>query len=182
MSLLRRLGIGGGRDDRHGGDTDAVRRIAAELERLEPTRARHIAAFAYLLGRVAYADRDVTPEETRLMERVVVERGGLPEDQAVLVVQIAKSQNALFGGTEDFLVAREFGQFATYEQKTALVDCLFGVAAADGSITTVEDAEIARIANELKVEHADVVRARVAHKEYLSVLRKPQPPGADDAS
>jgi uncharacterized tellurite resistance protein B-like protein len=182
MSILNWLGFGGGGEVRHDGDTDAVRRIAAELERLDPARARHIAAFAYLLGRVAYADREVSPDETRLMERIVMERGGLPEDQAVLVVQIAKSQNALFGGTEDFLVAREFATLATYEQKTALVDCLFGVAAADGSITAVEDAEIVRVATALRVEHADVVRARVAHKEYLSVLRKPQPPGAEDAS
>lgn len=171
MSILRMLGLGGGAPANSGGDTDAVRRIVHAIERLEPARARYLAAFAYLLGRVAYADREVKAEETRLMERIVMERGALPEDQSVLVVQIAKSQNLLFGGTEDFLVAREFNEIATHEQKLALLDCLFAMAAADGSVTVVEDNEISRIAGELKLEHADLVRARLAYRDYLSVLR-----------
>jgi uncharacterized tellurite resistance protein B-like protein len=172
MSLLRWLGLenvnsGGCRED-----IDAIRRISEALERMDPAQARHIAAFAYLLGRVAYADREVTAEEGRLMERIVVERSELPEAQAALVVQIARSQNLMFGGTEDFLVARQFAEMATYEEKVALLDCLFAVAAADGSISVIEDNEISRIAAELKVEHADVVRARVRHREFLGVLRQ----------
>lgn len=173
MSLLKWLGL----QDRDGGarhdDIDAVRRIAEALERMEPERARFIAAFAYLLGRVACADRDVAAEETRLMERIVAERGLLPEEQAVLVVQIARSQNLLFGGTEDFLVARQFAQMATHEQRLSLLDCLFAVSAADGSITVVEDNEICRIASQLKIEHADIVNARLRYRDYLAVLRQP---------
>jgi uncharacterized tellurite resistance protein B-like protein len=173
MSLLRWLGL----EDIKGGDRrediDAVRRISEALERVEPARARHIAAFAYLLGRVAYADREVTPEEGRLMEQIVRERSDLPEEQAALVVQIARSQNLLFGGTEDFLVSRQFAEMASHEEKIALLDCLFAVSAADGSISVVEDNEISRIASELKLEHADIVRARVRHREFLAVLKQP---------
>jgi uncharacterized tellurite resistance protein B-like protein len=172
MSLLGWLGLEGVSRGERREDIDAVRRIAEALERIEPGRARFIAAFAYLLGRVAYADRVVTPDEGRLMERIVMERGQLPEEQAVLVVQIARSQNLLFGGTEDFLVARQFGDMAAHEEKLALLDCLYAVSAADRSITVVEDNEISRIAAELKIEHADVVRARVRYREHLEVLRK----------
>ena len=150
-----------------------MRRIAEAIERLEPERARYVAAFAYLLGRVACADLEVKPEEMRLMERIVMERSALPEEQAVLVVQIARSQNLLFGGTEDFLVARQFEQMATHEQKLGLLDCLFAVSAADQSITVIEDNEISRIAGELRIEHADIVRARLRYRDYLSVLRQP---------
>jgi uncharacterized tellurite resistance protein B-like protein len=174
MSILKWLGLPTGGSAARPEDTDTVRRIVDALERIEPAHARYIAAFAYLLGRVAYADQVVTAEETRLMERIVMERGDLPEDQAVLVVQIAKSQNVLFGGTEDFLVAREFAETATREQKLALLDCLYAVSAADASITVTEDNEIARIARELKLEHADLVRARLAHREYLRVLQRPE--------
>jgi uncharacterized tellurite resistance protein B-like protein len=173
MSLLRWLGLTDAGRPESRGDADAVRRISEALERIEPARARFIAAFAYLLGRVAYADRNVTPEESRLMEQIVQERTRLPEEQAVLVVQIARGQNQLFGGTEDFLVARQFGEMATYQEKTDLIGCLFAVSAADRSITAVEDNEISRIAAELKVEHADVVRARLRHREHLEVLRQP---------
>ena len=38
------------------------------LDYLEPDLARVLAAFAYLMGRVAHADRAVSAEETRAME------------------------------------------------------------------------------------------------------------------
>jgi uncharacterized tellurite resistance protein B-like protein len=173
MSILHLLGFGGAHGKAGQGDTDTVRRIAAELDRLDPDRARYVAAFAYILGRVAIADREISEAETRTMERIVTERGGLPEAQAIMVVQMAKSQNQLFGGTEDFLVAREFGRVASYDQKLALLECLFIVSATDATITVAEDQEIAKVALELKIEHADVVRARLAHRDYLSVLRAP---------
>ena len=47
------------------------------------------------------------------MEQLVVGLSGLPEEQAILVVQIAKSQATLFGGTENFLVTGEFNKMAT---------------------------------------------------------------------
>ena len=173
MSILKLLGLGGTAGASGPGDTDTVRRIVAELDRLDPDRARYIAAFAYILGRVAIADREISDAETHAMERIVTDRGALPEAQAVMVVQMAKSQNQLFGGTEDFLVAREFGRMASYDQKLALLECLFTVSATDHTITLAEDQEIARVALELKIEHADVVRARLAHREHLAVLRTP---------
>jgi uncharacterized tellurite resistance protein B-like protein len=160
-----------------GNDADAVRRIVASLDRMEPERARYVAAFAYVLGRVALADRVVSPAETRTMEAAVREHGGLPEDQAVLVVQLAKSQNALFGGTEDFLVTREFDRMAAADQKLALLRCLFAVSAAEGGIATVEDNEMRRIALELKIPHDEYIRVRVTFRQHLNVLHEPPPAG-----
>jgi uncharacterized tellurite resistance protein B-like protein len=175
MSLLRWLGLDDhrprdSRDARQ--DVDAIRRIAEALDRLPPERARFIAAFAYLLGRVASADRVVTPEETSAMERLVTERVGLPDEQSALVVRIARGQNLMFGGTEDFLVARRFAEMATREQKLALLDCLFAVSAADETVTVVEDNEISRIVNELRLEHSDLVAARSRYRRHLGVLRR----------
>jgi uncharacterized tellurite resistance protein B-like protein len=160
-----------GKEEEAQGRTDSVRRIVDALDRLEPERARYIAAFAYILGRVAHADRETTREETLEMERLVSERSGLPPEQAMVVVQIAKSQNLLFGGTEDFLVAREFGEVATLEQKLGLLHCLFAVAATHGGVSTVEDNEIARVATELRVPHDEFVRVRVAFRDHLNVLK-----------
>ena len=69
------------------------------------------------------------------MERIVMQRGGLTEAQAVVAVQIAKSQNALFGGTDDYLVTRELAASTTRDEKLALLDCCFAVSAADRDIT-----------------------------------------------
>ncbi|HEX9668473.1 MAG TPA: hypothetical protein VGC93_03210, partial [Thermoanaerobaculia bacterium] len=70
------------------GETDTVREIVRRLEALPPERARYVAAFAYVLARVAHADLAISEEETLRMERVLVERGHLPEAQAVLAVAI----------------------------------------------------------------------------------------------
>jgi uncharacterized tellurite resistance protein B-like protein len=154
-------------------ETETVRKITEALDRLDPQRARYIAAFSYLLGRVAHADLKISPEESRMMERIVVERGKLPEEQAVIVVQIAKTQNILFGETENYLVSREFNNMASLEEKLALIDCLFAVAAADKSIATIEDNEVSQIADELKVEHRDFIAVRSTYRDYLAVLKKP---------
>ena len=172
MSILTFLKLKQGGPQGSGAETETVRRIAQSLDRLEPARARFIAAFAYLLSRVARADLDISPEETRMMEQIVMERGGLPEEQAVIVVQIAKSQSILFGSTENYLVSREFNSIATREEKLALIDCLFAVAAADESISTVEDNEVSQIADELRVEHKEFIAIRSAYREYLAVLKK----------
>ena len=174
MSILDLLGVVRRRAaGTSAADTDTVRRIVASLDRLDPDRARYIAAFGYVLARVALADRVISDEETRVMEEMVRRHGGLPDEQAVIVVQLAKSQNLLFGGTEDFLVTREFDRMATLEQKLALLDCLFAVSSAEGGIATVEDNEIRRIAIELKIPHDEYVRARLAHRQELNVLQKP---------
>lgn len=154
-------------------DTETVRKIAARLDALDPARARHVAAFAYLLSRVANADSEISAEETREMERIVQAEGGLPEELAVLVVHMAKSQNVLFGGVDNFLVTREFGKIATREQKLALLRCLFSVSAADQSISSVEDGTIRQIASELALEHPDFIAAKSAFRDRLAVLQKP---------
>ena len=150
-----------------------LRETLQALDHLEPNRARHLAAFAYLLGRVAYADQHVSPEETRAMESLVREHGQLSQDQAMIVVQLAKTSNLLFGGTANYEVAREFSSTATYDEKLALMRCLFAVSVTDESISTAEESEIHRIANELRIDHPDLVALRVAHQRHLPGLRQP---------
>ena len=183
MSLWKLLGFEPGRgSEGRGSDADAskrVREIVEALERLDPDRARHIAAFAYVLSRVARADLEISREETLAMERIVRELGGLEEAEAILVVQMAKSQGVLFGSTDDYLVTRDFYRSATREEKLALLECLFAVSAADKTISAVEDQEIRQIAGEMMLSHADFIAARSKFRDYLSVLRDPEapPPG-----
>ena len=151
--------------------SDSVRKILQALDRMDPERARFLAAFAYLLGRVARADLRVSDEETRMMERLVMDRGKLPEDQAMIVVHMAKRQNLLFGGTENFIVTREFKEISTREHKLHLLECLFAVSAADESISTIEANEIRQIAEELKIDPEEYVQLRSAYRDYLKVFK-----------
>lgn len=174
MSILSYLGFGGDERRPDSAETETVRKIVNALDAIEPERARYIAAFAYIMSRAARSDLKVTPEETRMMERIVEQRAGLPPEHAVLTVQIAKSQSLLFGATENFLVTREFGRIATREEKLALLDCLFAVAAAEGGISVKEDNEIRQISDELGLEHREYIAVRSGYREHLSVLKRPE--------
>jgi uncharacterized tellurite resistance protein B-like protein len=154
---------------------DALRGLLDALDRLEPERAKYLARFAYLLGRVAHADQQVGAEETKLMEQLVAREGNLPDDQAMLVVGLAKTSSLLFGGSDDFIVARDFAAASSYEQKLALLRCLFAVSAAESNISIAEEREIQRIARELRIEPADVVRLRLEFRQHLPGLSSREP-------
>ena len=158
-------------------ETETVRKIAAALDRLDPDRARHIAIFAYILSRVARADLMISEAETRAMEALIAREGGLSPEQAILVVQMAKTQAILFGGTENYLVTREFNRLATRDDKMALLRCLFAVSASDDGVSVMEDNEIRRITSELRLTHKDFIAVRSEFRDQLSVLRKPPEEG-----
>jgi uncharacterized tellurite resistance protein B-like protein len=148
-------------------ESQPLRETLEALDHLEPDRARYLAAFAYLLGRIAHADEHVSPEETRAMEALVQEQGQLAHDQATVVVQLAQRSNLLFGGTASFLVAREFRELASYDQKVALMRCLFALSATDETISTSEEGEIHRLANELRLDHPDLIALRLQYRRHL---------------
>jgi uncharacterized tellurite resistance protein B-like protein len=148
-------------------DIAPLRETLDALDHLEPERARYLAAFAYLLGRIAHADHVVSAGETSAMETLVREQGQLSIEQAMVVVQLAKTSNRLFGGTANFLIAREFSTLATYDQKLALMRCLFAVSSTDQAISTAEEGELYRIAKELLIDPPDLLALRLAHQRHL---------------
>ena len=174
MAILRWLGLGGDDDEGKAGsaETETVRRIAAKLERLPPDEARHLAAFAYVLARVANADLHIAETEAREMERIVADVAELAPEEAALAVEIAKTQARLLGGTENYVVTREYRRLSDSDQRARLLDCLYAVAAADGSISSQEGQEISAIAEELGFSPAETAAVRSRWRDHLAVLQK----------
>jgi uncharacterized tellurite resistance protein B-like protein len=164
VSLLKWFGLA----DEPDVPVNSLGEIERALTELPPADARYLAAFAYILHRVARADHDISDDESGLIEQLVATRGGLTPERARLVVQIARSENLRHGGTEDFIVTREFEKAASRDQKLALLDCLFAVSAIDQSIRTVEENEIRRVASEIKLDHTDYIAVRAAHVSHLA--------------
>jgi uncharacterized tellurite resistance protein B-like protein len=171
VSLLRFLGLRPAAREAPG-ETETVRRIAARLESLPPEQARYLAAFAYVLARVAHADLEIDASESAEMERIVTDLGRLSPAEAALVVEIAKTQARFLGGTENYVVTREFRRIATAEQRARLLECVYAVAAADGTISAVESSECAGIAEELGFTRAEALAVRTAFRDRLSELRR----------
>jgi uncharacterized tellurite resistance protein B-like protein len=167
VSFLQRI-LGASKRNDATSETETVRRIAARLERLPHDRARHLAAFAYVLARIANSDLRITETETDAMLALVREHAGLSEEEAALAVEIAKSQTRLLGGTENYVVTREFREISSREDCVKLMHCLYAVAAADGSIASAESAEIAKIADELGLLREEVLALRAQWRNKLS--------------
>lgn len=158
-------------------DADTVRRIARELAEIPPDQARYVAAFAYVLARVAHADWEISEDEVSAMQKLVQAASGLAPAHAVLAVEIAKSQAIALGSTENYLVTRQFRELSTREQRLGLLECLFAVAAADENISTAENQAISQIATELGLTHPEVAAVRASYREHLAVLKPPTEPG-----
>ncbi len=172
MSLLRFLGIATPADAAGAGETRTVREIATKLERLPPETARHLAGFAYVLARVANADLVIHEAEANEMRSTVRLLAGLSADEADLVVEIAKSQARLLGGTENYVVTREFRRTSTPLQRAQLLECLYAVTAADGTISTAESREIANVAEELGFTRAEANALRSRYREKLAEFQR----------
>ena len=171
MSILTWLGL---TDDGSGQTDNQLHEIEQALEAHGPERARYLACFAYILTRAAKADHHVSDGEARLMEQIVAARANADAEQAALIVRIARDAGRS-RGTDDYLITREFERIASRDEKLALLDCLFAIAAADSPILTTEDNEVRRVASELKLEHGDYIAVRRRHLEHLEVLRRPEP-------
>jgi uncharacterized tellurite resistance protein B-like protein len=168
VSLLRRfLGIGD-QEGSVGSESESVRRIAADLESLPPDKAHYLACFAFVLARVAHADLRIEAEEIEAMRRATASLAALSDHEAELVVEIALSQTKELGGSENYLVTREFRKVSTPEQRMALVECLYAISASDGTISTTESAEVLLIANELGLSRRDANALRAGWKEHLA--------------
>jgi uncharacterized tellurite resistance protein B-like protein len=151
-------------------DAAAVRRIVDRLESMPPDEARKMATFAYVLARAAAADFGVSDVETLRIEGILVEQG-LSEPQAVLVTEIAKSTARLIGGTEDYIVTREYRALSTPEERLALVRACYLVSAADESITAGESSVLDEIARELDLETPQVTAIRAEFGDRFSAVQ-----------
>ena len=174
MSILKLFGLSeesASTNEHSGSDGESIRRIAKELDALPDDQALRLATFAYVLGRVAHADSHFSEVETEKMQDIVQVLGHIPESQAVLLVEIAKHQVRLFGGTDNVAVSQRFRQLSTPEQRIELLECVFAVSAADDSITVVEEGQARQISTELGLTHKEFVQARSAYVNHLEALK-----------
>ena len=154
------------------GDTATVRRIVAKLEAMPPEQARLIASAAYTLARAANADLDISDEETAAIERELQAHESLDEATAVLVTEMAKLQAKTMGGTEDFVVTREFKALATQDQRVDVLRACFAIGAANGTISAEETAIVNEIAAELDIDDATLNAIRADFHEQLSAVQQ----------
>ncbi len=170
MSLLRFLGLG---SDKAGRDAapPSLLQLEPSLETLPPEEARLAAAFAYLLARIAGADLRIEDAERASIAQRLERFGEMSAEQSRLLADTAVRVAELRGGSDDHLVARAFRDMTERDERLRLLRCLYAVAAADKTISTVEDNEIFEVATAIGIARSDVIALRSKWKEYLGSMK-----------
>jgi len=154
------------------GETATVRRIVARLEAMPIERARLIASAAYTLARAAHADLEISDQETAAIELELQRSETLDEATAILVTEMAKLQARTVGGTEDYVVTREFKALASPAQRLDIVRGCFAIGAANGTISAEETAVLNQIAGELDIDAASLNAIRAEYHDRLSAVQQ----------
>lgn len=136
---------------------DTVRHILRELDRLDPSTARYLAALAFILSRVADADHEICEAEVRRIEAILGEEGRLPSEQTMLVAEIAKHRLELADCWVQYRESRDLRPLLDDHRRARLLGRLYAVAEADGKLAPEEIGEIRQIAAELGFSDPDLV-------------------------
>jgi uncharacterized tellurite resistance protein B-like protein len=168
-SVLEVLGLAGAEPPPP--EHEFLRRVHRELEKLGPDRVEYLAAFAGQLARVALSDAILSVEEEASIAQFLRDRAHLEEADVRLVLDLIRHEAETLCVLQHHLLNRAVNERASPEQKLDLIDCLYAVAGADGSIADVEDREIRRVAHAILVPHNELMRIRARYKDRLEVMR-----------
>jgi uncharacterized tellurite resistance protein B-like protein len=150
--------------------SDDMLTIEKKLEDLPPEKAQFLAAYALLLGRVAYADHEITRGEKEKMKKALIQNNHLSDDQAQMVMGIAV-EKTLQTSMESHLVTRKLNELTNKDQKKEILFTLFEIAT-DEDVSEVESEEIKSIASSFGFSHTEFISVRSKFREHLSVLKK----------
>jgi len=169
MSLLSLLGLGRS-------DPPPARGLQASIKdclaRLPGGRAELVAAFAGLLVRVAHADGEISVTERDVLRDLVAARATLSADESTAVADIVVHEATVLAGIDYAALTRTFNELGTPEDKEHLIDCLYGIATADDTVSVVEDEEIRNVSRALLMTHAQFIAVRTRYKERLEVIQE----------
>ena len=172
MNLFKLLGI----EKKTQRDSPQLGLLFEGIERLLAGRpedeVKRITAYAGLLGKVAYADLEVSAAEEARVRELLADELGLSAVDAEAVGGLLRAQRARLFLVEDYVYARLVNELCDREAKLALLRCLFAVAAADGAVTGEEDATIGNVARDLRLSQGDFIEARSTVRQSLAWMGK----------
>jgi uncharacterized tellurite resistance protein B-like protein len=141
------------------------------LEGRAEQEIRLITGYAGLLGKVAYADMEITEVEMGKVRDVLAGRLSLSAEVVELIVELLGQLRARLYNLEDYVYLRMVNDATDKHGRMELLGALFEVAAADESICAEEDATLWTIAKGLRLSHREFISVRAGFQEYLDVLK-----------
>jgi uncharacterized tellurite resistance protein B-like protein len=112
-----------------------------------------------LLARVAYVDKEVAQAELARIAASLEQGWGIAPDRALIVAEAAVAESD--ASLDFYRLTQEFARATSIEERVRFLDALFAVAAADGTISNEESAEISRINAGINLTHDQFVAAKL---------------------
>ncbi len=139
------------------------RRLAeAKLESELPLeRLNYLTLFGGLMGRVAYADGHISAEELQKIRAQLNQPGQFTPSELDILTTVIEDQT--LKGLDHFRLTSEFFKVSDRQQRLMLLDCLFGLAAADRQLSYQEIEDIRSIAYGLGLSHKDFIEAKLKY-------------------
>ncbi len=139
----------------------------------ESVLLRYIATVVVLLGKVAWADGEVTPKEEERLRALLTHIEGLAPPGVDAVCEALHGKIPSFSGDEMDLVYTELRALCDGNERRQVMRLLLSIAAVDGRPTDSERAELARISAELGGTLEEVVEPAAPEPDAA-----PSPEGA----
>lgn len=136
--------------------------IAAPADPLAEERAMRLATAALMIE-MQRMDATVTAEETDTARAALSARFGLSAPEADELLALA--DDARRQATDYFQFTSLINQHYSATQKVALIDALWRIAYADGTVHDYEEHLVRKIADLLYVPHADFIAAKLRARE-----------------
>ena len=126
-----------------------IRQALARLDSLDREPADYLKTLAFVMYRVAAADRNVSEAEIRRMESILVEHASLSSPEAVLTVEIARHCREMADCAVSYNASRHLRARLSADDRRRLHSFLDSVAEADGQVRQTEKDAIRQISTEL---------------------------------
>jgi uncharacterized tellurite resistance protein B-like protein len=127
-------------------------------DRITP-EVRRICVLGGLMGLVAQADGNIDPRELEEIRNQLTMRNNFDAESLEILMSIIEEESVR--GLDRASLISEYSAYATFEERVALLDLLFGVAAADQTPTYPELEELRGISAALGLSHRQYIDAKV---------------------
>lgn len=116
-------------------------------------------AVCILLVEIMRADHDHTDEESTVIKTILVDKFKLSDEEVAAVLIQAKKHAET--ATDLYQFTRRINELYSIEQRIELLDLMWQVAFADGTLDTHEEHIIRRIADLLHVRHSEYIQTKL---------------------
>lgn len=144
--------------------------LSTKFPTIEEDELLMMSCVAGLFARVAYVDFDLDPKEMDQMQSLIKDWHFSSSVDSKIVAQLAVENIKEMAGLENHLFIRPLKERFSKDERFSLLKALFLVAAADGSVESVEAEEIRRINKGLELSQQHFIAARAEVIQYLKTL------------